>query len=533
VRRAVLWAVIALALMTAWCRPVYGEGPQVVVRVALSVSLPFEFLLEQDAHVFPLPLAKPAEEEREAWRRPEGSDSQPYNSQPYISLAPLKEPFRIRAGNVPGEVVLCYPSGVAVSFLEGLCILPGDHASAAFQIGKRRYPGALEISYGTSRNGSPEIIAINLVDLETYTEGVLAGEVYPSWAPEALKAQAVATRTYALRRMNENKSKGYDVDDTVLSQVYLGKNGVEAFRTAVLETRGQVLVYEGVPIRAHYFASGGGTTEGDEEVWLGGNDEPYLTARQDFDWMSPYYRWKEPFAIDSDRLFRRLGLKPDCAGWIEPSIWSGDKVLAYRFSDGSRTISLTREQIRQKLGLHSPRFHVSVWDGEGRETAVESRTELSSSAVVVFDGVGKGHGVGLSQWGAQGMALMCTSDGVPIYNYVDILKHYYSGAELVDNYNIPKGFIELAADESAEPAEPAEPSYQSSAGFVQPGEEDHKEPTGEDGRGVIRDDYEEDPVAPGCDDIEVVKDDDTEPIYEDNKKQTEPDYRDHIEFLLE
>ncbi len=499
-RRAVLWAAIALVLVTAACRRVYGEGPQVVMRVALSVSLPIEFLLEQDALVFPVlsaePSAEPARDENEAWRGLAVA-----GNQPYISLVPSKEPFRIRAGDVPGEVVLCYPSGEAVSFLEGLRILPADHASAAFQIGKRRYPGGLEVSYAASKGGSCEVTAINLVDLETYTEGVLAGEVYSSWVPEALKAQAVATRTYALRRMSENKSRTYDVDDTVLSQVYLGKNGVEAFRNAVLETRGEVLVYEGVPIRAHYFSSGGGTTEGDEEVWLGGNDEPYLTARQDFDWMSPHYRWKEPFSIGGSALFQKLGLKPDGEGWIEPSIWSGDKILAYRFCSGGRTINLTREQIRQKLGLASPRFHVTVRDSEGQEIAVESRMELSPSTVVTFDGVGKGHGVGLSQWGAQGMALMCTSDGTPIYNYVDILKHYYPGAELVDNYNIP-----------------TEPSYEGSREPVQPVKEDHTESTYED-------DHE--------DDTEVIQDDHTETTYEDDKKQIKPDYGDHIEFLLE
>jgi stage II sporulation protein D len=530
-REAVLWAVIILALVTAWCRPVWGESPQMVMRVALSFALPFEFLLVQDAYVFPLMSAEPANGGKEAWRGLEVA-----GNQPYISLIPSKAPFRIRAGNASGEIVLCCPSGDEISFLDGLCILPGDHASAAFQIGKRRYPGGLEISYGISKSGSRKLIAINLVDLEAYTQGVLAGEVYPSWSPEALKAQAVAARTYALRRMRESKSRDYDVDDTVLSQVYLGENGVEAFRNAVLETRGEVLVYEGVPIRAHYFSSGGGTTEGDEEVWLGGNDEPYLTARQDFDWMSPHYSWKEPFAIESRDLFGKLGLKPDCTGWIEPSIWSGDKILAYRFCSGGRTINLTREQIRQKLGLQSPRFHITVRGSEGRETTVKSRTELDASTIVIFDGVGQGHGVGLSQWGAQGMALMCTSAGTPIYNYVDILNHYYPGAELVDNYNIPKGLIELAADE------PAAPSYQGSQEPVQHAEEDHTETTYEDDHEDDTEVIEDDDRERMCDEhpefvkedlAEPVCDEHTPPVYEDDKKHIKPDYGDYVEFLLE
>ncbi|MGB4515331.1 MAG: SpoIID/LytB domain-containing protein [Bacillota bacterium] len=433
-RRAALWTAIILILVTAaYIRiPVYGASPQVVVRVALSVSLPLEFLLNQDACVLPLDSIQTAGDGIQVWRELECSDSESC-----ISLTPSKKPYHVKVGDTPGEIVLRCPSGETISFSERLLILPTDHGSAAFQIGNRRYPGGLEISYKPSKSGSGEISIINLVDLEIYTEGVLAGEVYPSWESEALKAQAVATRTYALRRLMDNKSGDYDVDDTVLSQVYLGENGVEAFKNAVRETRGQVLVYDGVPIRAHYFSSGGGTTEGDEEVWLGGNDEPYLTARPDFDSISPYYRWEKPFTISADDLFRRIGLKPHNKGWIEPSIRLGDKVLAYRFHSGSNTVNLTREQIRQKLGLLSPRFHVTVRNGKGQEVVVDSRTELDLSEVVVFGGVGSGHGVGLSQWGAQGMALMCASDGTPMYDYVDILMHYYPGTELVDNYNIP------------------------------------------------------------------------------------------------
>lgn len=469
-RKAVIRAVMAFALLVVWCRPSYGENPPAVMRVALSVAPPFEFLLEQDAHAFPLlPVGSVDEEKASLGRETDGN-------QPYISLFSSGKSFMIKAGNIPREVVLCYPSGEEVSFLGGLRIAPKEPGASAFQIGERRYPGELEISCGVSRTGFYEIIAVSHVDLETYTEGVLAGEVYPSWAPEALKAQAVATRTYALRRKSESESRVYDVDDTVLSQVYVGENRIEAFRDAVRETRGQVLVYEGVPIKAHYFCSGGGTTEGDEEVWLGGSDEPYLTAREDFDSMSPHYRWKAPYVTKGSDFLGKLGLKPIDSGWIEPSIRSGDKILAYRFRAGDQVANLTREQIRQKLGLASPRFHITVRDGTETGKIVESRTELSSSTEVIFDGVGKGHGVGLSQWGAQGMASMLDSDGTPLYTYVDILKHYYPGAELVDNYNIPKERIEPVSDDSVEPV------YQ---GTTEPVEEDRPEPAHRERTGPV------------------------------------------------
>ena len=138
--------------------------------------------------------------------------------------------------------------------------------------------------------------------------------------------------------------------------------------------------------------------------------------------------------------------------------------------------NLTREQIRQKLGLASPRFHITVRDGTETGKIVESRTELSSSTEVIFDGVGKGHGVGLSQWGAQGMASMLDSDGTPLYTYVDILKHYYPGAELVDNYNIPKERMEPVLDDSVEPV------YQ---GTTEPVKEDRPEPAHKERTGPV------------------------------------------------
>lgn len=199
----------------------------------------------------------------------------------------------------------------------------------------------------------------------------------------------------------------------------------------------------------------------------------------------------------------------------------GGMILAYRIYAGGRTVNLTREQIRHKLGLESPRFHITVRDCEGQEIIVESRIELCSSAVLLFDGVGKGHGVGLSQWGAQSMALMCTSDGTPIYNYVDILKHYYPGTELVDNYGIPREHIEIASDVGVEPFYEG---CEGSAEHVQPMEDDHVEP-GCDNRA--------EPAQEDRDCARPISHDYTERTYEEDQKQIEPAHGDHIEFLPE
>ncbi|MEW5865702.1 MAG: SpoIID/LytB domain-containing protein [Bacillota bacterium] len=391
-------------------------------------------------------------------------------------------PYEVRGGDLPGEVVLEGPSGLRVSFPCGVRVVPGNPLETAFSLGGSRYRGELEVTKKESwSTSSAELVTVNRVDLETYVEGVLAGEVFPGWEMEALKAQAVAARTYALYRRGDSLDRGYDVDDTVSYQRYAGEHRVEAFRKAVRETRGEVLIYRGALIKAYYFASGGGMTEGDEEVWPGGGDEPYLSGTKDFDQISPHYFWQNPLALWGVDLLGRLGMQAVFPAWIEPAMKSGEKILAYRFRTATDSRVLTREQIRWKLGLKSPRFKIRLagtdetgikapasslpqppalpsitacaarrnggeitgyqvtLDAEllvkGKEVA--GPEEISPATLVIIDGAGYGHGVGLSQWGAQGMALMRNDSGTPLYSYIDILKHYYSGVEVADNYNLP------------------------------------------------------------------------------------------------
>ncbi|MGE5592795.1 MAG: SpoIID/LytB domain-containing protein, partial [Betaproteobacteria bacterium] len=451
-------------------------------------------------------------------------------------------PFEVRAGDLPGEVVLVTSSGGTMSFVSGgVRIAPRDSLDIGFTLGGVRYRGELEIRRKDSWDGKVELVAINRIDIESYVEGVLAGEVYPSWEMEALKAQAVAARTYALYRKAASSGRDYDVDDTVAYQKYSGGHAIESFRRAVTETRGEVVTYQGNLINAHYFASGGGTTEGDEDVWPGGDDEPYLEAVADFDQASPHYVWQNPPALWASDLLTKLGLQAQFPARIEPALISGDKVLTYRFSTPSASMTLTREEIRRKVGLKSPRFTIRVvgpeetgivvpneapdapgahvgpngtarnggpgsaaTDGTAKPTlpvvggCVALREGASAKGyvvsldrdvvvlgkavgpgsagelkwpgtLVIIDGVGYGHGVGLSQWGAQGMASMRDECGNPVYSYVDILKHYYPGTEVVANYNSPI----FPAGPATRPVVPAvgvplEPSPPDHAGELQP-----------------------------------------------------------------
>ncbi|NLJ59469.1 MAG: hypothetical protein GX338_00810, partial [Firmicutes bacterium] len=162
------------------------------------------------------------------------------------------------------------------------------------------------------------------------------------------------------------------------------------------------------------------------------------------------------------------------------------------------------------------------------EKTLKSRESLSSSTVLIFDGVGKGHGVGLSQWGAQGMATMLAHDGAPLYTYVDILSHYYPGAELVDNYNIPKGLIELeglielALDKHVESVYEGnvEPAQEDHAEHIYEDDKDHREAVCEDHTEPVEGDhtkpeYEEHTEEPVCDgETELMQEDDIEPVYD-------------------
>ncbi len=495
-RRAVFVAALAavvavVAVVALGAYPASGGDRRIAIRVRLSLLPPVRFSLEQHAAVYSIRgdgLA--AERVADGVSGVSGAPSAPAGpAGPAGSAAPARladlpaasGPYLVRAGALPGEVILEGPSGSRLVSPCGLRLVPIDPLAVAFALGERRYAGELEVTRADSADEGPELVIVNRVDIESYVEGVLAGEVYPGWEIEALKAQAVAARTYALYRKNDALGRDYDVDDTVSHQRYAGGRNFEAFRRAATETRGEVLTYRGSLIKAHYFASSGGMTEGDEEVWLGGGDEPYLAATVDFDQASPHYVWQSPVAVWGEDLLARIGMAAAFPAEVEPAMRSGEKILAYRFRTSSDIRVLTREEVRWRLGLRSPRFAIMLAepdppgasapsaDAAGRHVRprivacsalregdslvgytvtldrdlllrpkdVRGSEALSPKTLVIFDGVGYGHGVGLSQWGAQGMALVRDENGAPLYSYVDILKHFYAGVELTGNYGLP------------------------------------------------------------------------------------------------
>jgi stage II sporulation protein D len=254
------------------------------------------------------------------------------------------------------------------------------------------------------------ITAINYVDLEQYLYSVLGAEMDGNWPHEALKAQAVAARSYALHEREKSQGDFYDLKDTQASQVYRGLQ-TESMGTyaAVDATRGQVLVYDGEIILAAYHSSSGGHTENVEDVWS--YPLPYLRAVPDFDQDSPVYQWTETFSQEQMRQ-RISGVGNILSMTLQRSTPHGSAIAVQVLGDNGVEV-FTGTDITRALGLKSTRFTVVAQKaGEGQ---IPTGFQIT--------GKGFGHAVGMSQWGAYNLARQG-------YNYHQILLHYYQGATL-------------------------------------------------------------------------------------------------------
>ena len=159
------------------------------------------------------------------------------------------------------------------------------------------YRGSLEFRPG----GAGGVQTIDAVDLEDYVRGVISAEMPSSWSPEALKAQAVAARTYAIT--TSVSGNGYSLYPDTRSQMYTGVAAeTPATNAAVAATRGQVVTYNGRPVATYFFASSGGYTEDVQNVWLGSTPEPWLQGVPDpYDGVGgdPYHHWSDRMSIAS------------------------------------------------------------------------------------------------------------------------------------------------------------------------------------------------------------------------------------------
>ena len=250
------------------------------------------------------------------------------------------------------------------------------------------------------------------VPLEEYVMGVIAGEMPLSFEEEALKAQAVAARSYVLKKMEQNYQKEYDVVDTVMNQVYLDDESlknkwkdtynekIEKIKKIVLDTKGEYLTYNGEVIEAFFFSTSTGYTENCEEVFM--QALPYLrSVDSHYDEISPVYETQKIFSLEE--FYQKLNLK--YSDTLEVNILkttSTGRIKNIQING----VKFTGSEVATKLQIRSNYFEIK-----------QNQTQ------VIVNTKGYGHGVGMSQYGAQEL----TNIG---YTYDQILKYYYQGIEI-------------------------------------------------------------------------------------------------------
>jgi stage II sporulation protein D len=289
-----------------------------------------------------------------------------------------------------------------------IILVPGG--GCCFSVGKKHYAGEAVV---LAHEG--KLLLINRLGMETYLQGVVPREMSPSWDLEALKSQAVAARSYALYLALKSQDKPYDVAATTASQVYGGADaGNERTRQAVSSTRGQILEYDDSPVLSYFHAHSGGMLEDSSQVWT--TAMPYYQVREDpvsqsfkpLDWEARISK------VEVAKALKKNGFDVSSVSGIEPQEvspsgrWSKVRILT-----DSGPVVVRSNSLRIWLGATKIKSTLCDVQDLGRE--------------LVLSGRGYGHGVGMSQWGAQGMA----SGG---QGYRQVLQHYYPGTTIARAY---------------------------------------------------------------------------------------------------
>ncbi|MDD5688338.1 MAG: SpoIID/LytB domain-containing protein [Elusimicrobia bacterium] len=279
------------------------------------------------------------------------------------------------------------------------------------KVGGKRYRGNIILRIKNKKR----ITVINEVGIEDYLCGVMTKEVSPDWAIESLKAQAVVARTFAIKNLNRHYESGFDLCSQTHCQVYGGADSEdERSDNAVADTAGEILVYNGGIINTLYHSSCGGHTEDIRNVWQDSKspNPEYLTGVEcGFCEDDRWYNWtaKYSFAAIANNL-RANGYK----------IKDIKRIKAVGYTSSGRVKEILIEHSKGNLWLASSRFRTSMGSNVIRSTNFKIKLKKN---VVYFTGHGWGHGVGMCQWGAKGMA----EKG---WNYEKILKYYYRNTEI-------------------------------------------------------------------------------------------------------
>ena len=297
---------------------------------------------------------------------------------------------------------------------EILIIRPSDKSDGGLALDGRRYRGSLEL-----RHKGAGLTAVNIVPVDDYLLSVVPEEMPTDWPAEALKAQSVAARSFALKSRGRHAAEGYDLCTTTHCQLYKGIASEKTASTAAVRaTRGEVLTYGGQPIEALFHTDSGGMTESSEDVW--GSHVPYLRAVRDTPLGTmPWTKTMSTAALEQKLAakghnigrLRAIELSPLAVGRAAKDRTASGRVKAMTAVGTKGRATLTGTAWRSLLGLKSTLFDAKL-----------------TKDSVTFTGFGAGHGLGISQWGAERLAETGKS-------YADILHHYYTGVTLqTDSY---------------------------------------------------------------------------------------------------
>lgn len=335
-------------------------------------------------------------------------------------------------------------------------------------LGTRKYRGRLEIG----RYGRNTLTAVNIVNIENYLKGVVTCEMNSSWETEALKVQAVCARSYAYAKCSFSSDtylkNPYVINDTDASQVYKGYTAeTGAAVTAVKGTAGEVLLSEGKPLIAYYSSTSGGATEFSSDIW-GGNSFNYVGVFDEYETEPERKPWCVKFTKNElEKLLNQKGYTGKNIKSIYPEILSNSgRVSSLKVKYETGSVSIPGSKLRSLFDLPSTKFiivdkenyrdyQVSIIGNETENTAQPSElyvisgsgevteiTEATDQMIIISDsnmtnfpleapaeneicflGMGSGHGIGMSQSGANGMAKAG-------YNYRDILSFYYRNSTI-------------------------------------------------------------------------------------------------------
>jgi stage II sporulation protein D len=267
------------------------------------------------------------------------------------------------------------------------------------------YTGKIEVW-----KGERGLYLINEIPIEEYVKSVVKAETGRDWEMEALKAQAVVSRTYALNKKEQNGQMNFDITSSVLHQVYDGDTRDEMVSAAVEATRGEVLTYEGRLIEALFHSTCGGHTEDPAEVF--GKALPYIRPTEAKCELSPMAEWARRIPVSE--IEEALGLEDIKGISVKSNTLTGRvKEIEIESAGGVSVVKAT--DFRRLMGWR-------------KVPSTDFRLDFTGGSLEL-EGKGYGHGVGLCQWSALEMAKEGKS-------YREILSFYYPGTAIVIHGNL-------------------------------------------------------------------------------------------------